>query len=191
MLIRQDVPKRQAFRMRIAILLIMAAALSACGSKDMTDLREWVASVKKRQKGAVEPLPEIKTVEPFVFKPEDLRDPFIQNERTEQQEETKGDNGIHPDTARAKEELESYELDSLRMVGTIYQNNVLWGLVKAVDGTIHRVRVGNYMGRNFGKIIRIKEGEIELLEIIPDSPGGWRERKQSLALTEASSGGKK
>lgn len=176
-------------RKRIAIAFI-AATLSACGGGDLGDLHEWVNDVKKRQKGVVEPLPEIKTVEPFVFRPEDLRDPFIQNEKSEQLEETKSDNGIHPDTARAKEELESYELDSLRMVGTINQNALLWGLVKAMDGTIHRVRVGNYIGRNFGKIIRIKEGEIELLEIIPDSPGGWRERKQSLALTEANSGKK-
>ena len=185
--------KGRDYRKRIAVAL-MAAMLSACGGGDLSDLHEWVSGIKKRQKGVVEPLPEIKTVEPFVFKPEDLRDPFIQNERSDQQEEAKqSDNGIHPDTARAREELESYELDTLRMVVTINQNNVLWGLVKAVDGTIHRVRVGNYIGRNFGKILRIKDSEIELLEIIPDSPGGWRERKQTLALTEAASasGGKK
>lgn len=174
---------------RFAVALT-ALTLTACGGNDLSDLQDWINSVKKRQKGVVEPLPEIKTVEPFVFKPEDLRDPFTQNEKAEPLEETKGDNGIRPDTTRAKEELESYELDSLRMVGTIFQNNALWGLVRAVDGTIHRVRVGNYMGRNFGKIIRIKEGQIELLEIIPDSPGGWRERKASLELSEAS-GGKK
>jgi len=191
MLVSRGIPEGRDYRKRIVVAL-MAVALSACGGGDLSDLREWANGVKKRQKGVVEPLPEIKTVEPFVFKPEDLRDPFIQNEKSEQQEETsKSDNGIHPDTARAREELESYELDSLRMVGTINQSSTLWGLVKAVDGTIHRVRVGNYIGRNFGKIIRIKDGEIELLEIIPDSPGGWRERKQTLGLTEAASGGKK
>jgi type IV pilus assembly protein PilP len=190
MLVSRSIPVRRDHRKAVAIAL-MAVMLTACGGGDLSDLHEWVANVKKRQKGAVESLPEIKTVEPFVFRGEDLRDPFIQNERSEQQEEVKSDNGIHPDTARAREELESYELDTLRMVGTINQNNTLWGLVKAVDGTIHRVRVGNYIGRNFGKIIRIKDGEIELLEIIPDSPGGWRERKQSLAMTEAASGGRK
>ena len=189
MLIRQANPSRLAFSRRITVGL-MAATLAACGSGDLNDLHEWVGNVRKHQKGAVEPLPEIKTVEPFVFKPEDIRDPFVQNEKTEHQEEAKGDNGIHPDTTRAKEDLESYELDSLRMVGTINQGGMLWGLVKAVDGTIHRVRVGNYMGRNFGKIIRIKEGQIELLEIIPDSPSGWRERKAGLDLTEAAGGGR-
>ena len=73
------------------------------------------------------------------------------------------------------------------MVGTINQEGQLWGLVRASDGTIHRVRVGNHMGRNYGKIIRIKESQIELLEIIPESTGGWRERKAALELTEANS----
>lgn len=189
MVIRQANPSRLAVYKRFAIGFL-TMVLAACGSGDLSDLHDWVGNVRKRQKGVVESLPEIKTVEPFVFKPENIRDPFVQNEKTEQQEEAKGDNGIHPDTTRAKEDLESYELDALRMVGTINQGGLLWGLVKALDGTIHRVRVGNYMGRNFGKIIRIKEGQIELLEIIPDSPGGWRERKAALDLAEATSGGK-
>ncbi len=182
-------PANRSCRGRFAIAFI-ALTLTACGDNNMNDLHDWVDGMKKRQKGTIEPLPEIKTVEPFLFKPEDIRDPFMQTDRSEMAEESKGDNGIRPDTTRAKEELESYELDTLRMVGTLNQQGQLWGLVRATDGTIHRVRVGNFMGRSFGKIIRIKEGQIELLEIIPDSPGGWRERKAALDLVEAS-GGKK
>ncbi len=182
-----NAPLSRAYHKYFAIAFI-TATLCACSDNNMADLHEWVDNVKKRQKGSVEPLPEIKTVEPFIFKPEDIRDPFMQNDRSEIAEESKGDNGIRPDTARAREELESYELDTLRMVGTINQQGHLWGLVKASDGTIHRVRVGNYIGRNYGKIIRIKDGQIEMLEIIPDSPGGWRERKAALELTEASGG---
>lgn len=154
----------------------------------MSDLKNYVKTTKERQKGTVSPLPEVKSIEPFIFKTEDVRDPFIQSEKSEQTEEAKASNGIRPDTARPREELETYELDTLRMVGTLNQNNVLWGLVKAVDGTIHRIRTGNYMGRNFGKIIRIREGQIELLEIIPDGLGGWRERKAAVDLTEGASG---
>jgi type IV pilus assembly protein PilP len=172
--------------------MVIAVSLSACGGQDLADLQDWVGKVKKQQKGSIEPLPEIRTVEPYLFRPEEIRDPFLINEKTEQQEEAKTDNGIRPDTVRAKEDLESYELDSLRMVGTIFKNDILWGLVKAADGTIHRVHQGNHMGRNYGKIIRIIEGQIELLEIIPDSAGGgWRERKAALNLTEAASSGKK
>jgi len=185
MSIRREHPNKRSFLKGLA-MLVVAAGLSACADDDLADLKDYVAKVKSRQKSAVEPLPEIKTVEPFVFNAEDLRDPFMPSEKVEQQEDAKAENGIRPDTTRAKEELESYELDTLRFVGTVDLNNALWGLVRASDGTIHRVRAGNYMGRNFGKIIRVKEDQIELLEIIPDSPGAWRERKASLDLAEAS-----
>jgi type IV pilus assembly protein PilP len=163
---------------------LIAVALTGCTGGDLTDLETYVAEVKARQKGSVEPLPEIRMVEPFVFNPEDLRDPFVIDENTEGAEEAKVGSGIRPDTSRPKEELESYELDTLRMVGTVNRQGSLWGLVKASDGTIHRVRVGNHMGKNFGKIVNIKEDLIELVEIIADSPGAWHERKATLDLAE-------
>jgi type IV pilus assembly protein PilP len=175
---------------RIALLACILSGLTACGGDDFADLKAYVSDVKQRQKGAIEPLPEIKTVQPFVFDESDLRDPFfIAADRQEQPlEDIKVENGIRPDTSRAREELESYELDALRMVGTVQLNNNLWGLIKATDGTIHRVHAGNYLGRNFGKIIRIREDQIELMEIIPDSPGTWRERKASLELAAVGGG---
>jgi type IV pilus assembly protein PilP len=75
------------------------------------------------------------------------------------------------------------------MVGTVKMAGSLWALVRAADGTIHRVRVGNHMGRNFGRITRIGEGGIELVEIVPDAQGGWLERAAMMSLTEA--GGEK
>lgn len=177
---------RHFFRLTKVGTVFVVLALAACGGGDMNDLQEYVGEVKARPKSPIEPLPEIKTVEPFVFNAENLRNPFIATEKAQEVEESKAENGIRPDTARPKEELESYELDTLRMVGTVNQERLLWGLVRAADGTIHRVKTGDHMGRNFGEIIRIKEDQIELLEIVPDSPGAWRERKSSLDLAEAS-----
>jgi len=171
-------------RSRHFVSWLIAISLTGCAGGDLTDLEAYVAEVKARQKGSVEPLPEIRTVEPFVFNPDDLRDPFVIDENSEETEDAKVGSGIRPDTSRPKEELESYELDSLRMVGTVNRQSVLWGLVKGSDGAIHRVRVGNHMGKNFGKIINIKENLIELVEIISDSPGTWRERKATLDLAE-------
>lgn len=157
----------------------------------MADLRTYVSEVKSRHKGTVEALPEVKTVEPFVFIAEDLRDPFVPDEKSLEPEEEKVESGIRPDTSRAREELESYDLDSLRMVGTVNQQGSLWGLIKANDGTIHRVRTGNYMGKNYGRVINIKENLIELVEIVSDSPGAWHERKAGLDLAEAATTGGK
>jgi type IV pilus assembly protein PilP len=166
--------------------MVFMALLAGCGNDDFTDLNRYISEVKAKPKEPVKPLPEIKVVEPFIFKPESLRDPFKPLEQPEQanDSEVSTGSGIKPDTTRRKEELESFPLDGLRMVGTVTVKSSLWGLVKASEGTIYRVKVGNYMGKNYGKIIRIVGDKIELMEIVPDKPGSWREQPASIALTE-------
>ena len=165
---------------------VLMALLAGCGNNDFSDLNKYIAEVKARPKGAIEPLPEVKVVEPFMFKPEGLRDPFkpLEQANSEQAAEAATGSGLKPDTTRRREELEAFTLDSLRMVGTVVKKSSLWGLVKSSDGVVHRVQVGNYMGKNYGKIIRIANDKIELMEIVPDKPGTWREQQASLALSE-------
>jgi type IV pilus assembly protein PilP len=167
--------------------VLFLALITGCSNDDFSDLNQYVAEVKLRPKGPIETLPEIKVIEPFIFKPEGLRDPFKPLELPEQPEggvDPLKTNGIKPDLSRRKEELEAFPLDGLKMVGTVVMKASLWSLIKASDGTIHRVQVGNYMGKNHGKIIRIVTDKIELMEIVPDKPGTWREQQTSLALTE-------
>lgn len=166
--------------------LALMALLSGCTNDDFADLDRYLAEVKARPKEAIKPLPEIKVIEPFIFKPEGLRDPFKPVEQPEQASgvDMAAGSGIKPDFTRRKEELESFPLDGLRMVGTVDMKADLWGLVKASNGTIYRVKVGRYMGKNHGKIIRIVNDKIELMEIVPDKPGTWREQQATLALTE-------
>ncbi len=82
------------------------------------------------------------------------------------------------------EELEQFELDSLRMVGTIDNESNNWAIVLDPNGVVHRVKVGNYIGGNIGKIINIFEDRIDLREIMQDSGGRWEEREAALALLE-------
>ena len=166
--------------------IFLLVFLPGCSDDGFSDLQKYIGEVKAKPKGTIEPLPEIKPVEPFVFKPEGLRDPFKAiGESSESEDiEIAVGNGIKPDTTRRKEELEAFPLDSLRMVGTVVMKTNLWGLVKASDKTIYRIQVGNHMGKNYGKIIRILTDKIELMEIVPDKPGSWREQQTSLALTE-------
>lgn len=170
----------------LTVLSLALVGLTACGSDDVTDLHKYIQEVKARPKGAIEPLPETKIVESFIFKPDGLRDPFrpMEVKLEDSRADVAGYSGIRPDTERRKEELEAFSLDTLRMVGTLTDQNGLWGLVKTKDGTIHSVQVGNYMGQNYGKIVRILEDKIELREIVPDKPGTWREQQAILALAE-------
>ncbi len=173
-------------RVKRHLVVTCIFVLSACSDNDYSDLQQYINDVKVRPKGTIEALPEVKPIEPFVFKPEGLRDPFkpINEAKEAEESEIAVGNGIRPDTSRRKEELESFPLDSLRMVGTVTKQANLWGLIKASDNTVHRVQTGNYLGKNYGKIIRIQSDKIEIMEIVPDKPGTWREQQTSLALTE-------
>lgn len=168
---------------------LVCLALTACGGNDFSDLDQKIAEIKARPKGQIDPLPPVKTTEPFSFDLDGSRDPFKPLDKeaaAEGTEAEEADNGIKPDLTRVKEDLESHALDTLSMVGTI-KDSTLWGLVKSNDGTIYKVKVGNYMGFNYGKIIEITNDEIKLTEIVPDKNSDkekprWNEQPASLKL---------
>jgi type IV pilus assembly protein PilP len=150
----------------------------------MQDLRQFVKKVKARKPGRIEPLPEIKQIETFVYISGDRRNPFLLTQSAESDDVAQDEDGLAPDPNRRKEELEQFPLDSIRMVGTVDLDNTMWGLVKTKDMTIYRVKVGNYMGQNHGQVTSISEDKIELTEIIPKKPRGFMERQASVSLSE-------
>jgi type IV pilus assembly protein PilP len=167
--------------MRKFIPLVVPLLLAGCASQDMSDLQDFVDEVKARPASGIEPIPEVKQVVGFVYMPKNRRDPFTRQEDDTAVTETILDNGVRPDPNRRKEELESYSLDTLRMVGTLEQEEDRWGLVKTSDGTIHRVAPGNYMGQNDGRITRVSEDKIELIELVPTG-SGFLEKEAAIAL---------
>ena len=162
--------------------VLTALLLTACSSQQYSDLDNYVEDVKKKTKGRIEPLPEVKTYEAYVYQAQELRDPFTPYQ--EEPSEELAQPGIVPDTSRKREALEAFPLDSLAFVGHLEKGGVLWGLISAPDQSIYRVQVGNFLGKNFGEILAISESTILLKEIIPNGSGGWVEREASLALTE-------
>lgn len=165
------------FPLRCVAALAMLGLVTACAPGE--DPQHWVAKEKARKGAPLEALPVIKTFETFVYKDQDLRDPFGLS--TEEQEQAVN-SGPHPDQNRPREPLESFPLDGLRMSGTLGLTNKIEGLVRDPDGVVHRVHVGNYMGQNFGRINAIGEDHIDLVELIPNGSGGWMERQASMAL---------
>ena len=121
-------------------------------------------------------------VEQFAYSSDDIKDPFTtwKSEVVPVGVHKTGD--LMPDAQRPREELESYPLDTLRMVGILELKGERWGLVKASDGIVYRVKSGNYMGQNFGKITTIDDERIALTEIVPNGLGGWERREASLTM---------
>lgn len=172
-----------SFGARAAVPL-MIALISGCGGADKDELTAYIEKVKQRPPEPIEPLPEIPQVDTYIYEPDNRRDPFVMDNRTARAVMPPPNSGIAPDPLRRKEELEQFSLDSLRMVGTLEQNETRWGLVVTPDGILHRVQVGNYLGQNNGQITGIGPEAIRLTEIISDGPGSWRERESLIALSQ-------
>lgn len=178
--------------MKPCISIGLLILISGCVSGDISDIENQVSEIMARPGGRIEPLPEIKPYEAYAYQSgkSDSRSPFQLFYVIEKPEIEEGtDDGLTEEMEREirnrnREELEQFELDSLRMVGTLDNDNNNWGIVLDPDGAIHRVKVGNYIGANIGKIINVYEDRIELREIVQDSSGRWEEREAALALIE-------
>ena len=149
------------------LIAAVALSLSAC-TRGSRDLEAWVAEVKARPAPPLDPLPVMKQFETFEYGAHAMRDPFAQPSA-----DRDGSNALRPDPNRRKEVLEAFPLDSLDMVGTIGAGGDVIGLVMGPDRVTHRVRPGNYLGLNDGRITAVYEDRIEIVELVPDGAGGW------------------
>lgn len=156
---------------------VALGGLAGCGS-GTADLKAELDELKKRPGGRIEPLPELKPYESFVYDPTTLRSPFQPSVPVV----APGAGGVRPDARRNREFLEGFSLDTLRMVGTLRQGGRVYGLVQTKDGLIHRVLPGNYVGQSDGRITQVSDAKIAVLEIVPDGLGGYMERPAALAL---------
>ena len=169
----------------IRLLLIAASlvTLAACNAQQ-DDLNRYITEVKARPATPIPPIPAVRTYTPYKYEGLLGRDPFRQStsEGSDQVATGGSGKGPRPDLQRPREYLERFELDTLEMVGTFAKESSEWALVEDPDGVIHRVAVGNYMGKNHGKVSRISRDEVQLSEFIADGVGGWLVRDASIAL---------
>jgi type IV pilus assembly protein PilP len=161
---------------------LLAASLSACGGAN-TDLRAYIDDVKARPGGRIDPLPPIEPAPTFAYEPGVRRSPFMPEEPLRRR--STDPNAVEgPDQNRPREPLESFPLDTLRMVGTLADRRASFGLVQTTDGLVHRVRVGEHMGQNYGRIVAISDSQIQLVEIISNGLGGYLERPAAIGLSD-------
>ena len=150
----------------------------------MVELQNYVQTQMNRPPSAIDPLPVFVAYEAFTYSAASLRGPFdipveISDEfRNQQAREVK------PDETRPKEYLESFAIGNLTMVGVLKREGEVWALIQDETNNINRVTVGNYLGRNHGRITGISDTQIDVVEIVPTGDGGWLERPQSILLQE-------
>jgi type IV pilus assembly protein PilP len=169
--------------MRLIYLVLASIFLAGCGGEEFQDLRDFVKNSGADMRGKIEPPPEVKPYEYFVYNNDtNLPDPF-----TPRKPELRagGGTGINqPDFDRPKEALEEFPLENLKMVGYLYMKKVGWAVIRAPDTKLYRVKAGNHMGTNFGLIEEVTDTDVKVKELVQDSAGDWTERMSTLQLIE-------
>jgi type IV pilus assembly protein PilP len=163
--------------MRLWAILFLSIALVGCGEHQDDDIDQFIKSSDIGPKGKVDPLPEVRQFVPYIFNAaNDLPDPF--KPRKAVSDSGKSEQGkLQPDFKRPKEALESFPLENLKYVGALKKGTQTTALMSAPDSQVYQVKVGNYVGQNFGVITRITPDEILVKEVVQDVSGDWVERQ--------------
>ncbi len=165
-------------------LLLMSGCLVlvACGGRSYEDLDVFMAETKAKPAGIIEPIPAFKAYKAFTYSASGLRSPFEQPIEVSEITRLRMASNVNPDLNRTKEYLEQFSIDSFAMVGTLEQAGTLWALMADESGGVHRIKQGNYIGRNHGRIVETAETHISVIEIVPNGVDGWVERPRTITL---------
>lgn len=167
---------------RVSLIVVFAVLLAGCSAEEHQDLRDWMRDQEKGMRGKVDPLPQVKPYEPQAYEAASLIDPF-----STLKAKIEGDRrgASLPDLNRVREPLEEFPIESLRLVGILQDKQRLIAQVLA-NGRSYQVRVGNYLGQNFGRVVRIvtakNEERIVIKELVKDPDDQWVEKESELLL---------
>lgn len=170
------------------LFLVIAGCvlLSGCaGDGNHNDLQKYMKEVKARPVGEIEPLPTFRSHKTFRYGAIAMRSPFDAPLLAGSGDSVVGKSTVEPPNENRKREyLESFNFAALSMVGILSRQDQIWSLIDDGSGGIHRVTVGNYLGKNYGRITAISNARVDVIEIVPDGKGNWVERPRTLGLNE-------
>ncbi len=170
---------------KITLLVVssLLLLLTACQQSEKENLVKFVANSNKMKAKEIEPLPNIKPIEPYAYSAQEYDEPFdVENLKPRQVISARTGGG--PNTNRRREPLENYPLDSLTMVGTLFRESERRVIIQTPEGAVQTAVVGNYLGQNYGKIISIDENEVAVEEQVLNSAGAWVGRDASIKVDQ-------
>lgn len=167
----------------MAMLLVV---LGGCNSgEDFSDLDAYMNEMRLRAPGKIEPTPTFRSYPTFTYNAANLRSPFSRQVRIDLAGQKHGSRNVKPDPNRVKQYLEGFNIEQFEMVGTISNAAGSFALLRGAGG-VHRLKVGDYLGRNEGRIVAISSAQVDVVEIVPDGQGAWLERPRTIPLKEHS-----
>lgn len=177
----------KAMNLKLLVVVVsLPLLLTACTGGEYTDLQEFMQEVKSRPKKHIEPIPSYPPYKSFTYTAPAMRSPFDKPVAIKEISRLYGPvSAVKPDPDRPKEYLERFGIEALGMVGHIQKSGVMYALINDGEGSVHPVTIGNYVGRNHGKITELKETEMSVVEIVPSGSDNWVERPRTVKLLEA------
>jgi len=168
---------------RIVMGGLLATLLAGCGDSDVREVRDWMEQVKRDTHPAVKPLPEPKDFLPYAYGARQAVDPFNPNKLLGElaRVAATSNNPNQPDLQRPREQLETYPLDTMQMVGTMEKGGMRYALLQ-VDRSLYQVRAGQRIGQNFGVVTHVGDDVVEIREVVQDAAGEWTGRMSKLEL---------
>jgi len=172
----------------LASVVLVLLGLGGCENSEQNELQQWMTEQRNQARPKVERLPEPTKFSPQPYSQESLIEPFsiqklTQALKRDSTQATANAGLIAPELARRKEPLEASPLDAVAMVGSLIKVGQPVALIR-VDNLLYQVRVGNYLGQNYGRITKVSETDLTLREIVQDAAGEWTERMATLQLQE-------
>ena len=176
--------------LRFLLMCAAVAALAACAGSGDEELQTWMTEQRGMARPKIMPLAEPKKFIPQPYTQRGTIEPFdpLKLTRALKRDSTQTAANatlISPELTRRKEPLEAYPLDTMSMVGSLQKVGQPVALVR-VDQLLYQVKVGNYLGQNYGRVVKVTETEVVLREIVQDATGDWIERPATLQLQEKS-----
>ncbi len=167
---------------RTIVAAVMISALAGCGA-ELDELNQWMEQQKREVKPSVTPLAPPRKFDPQPYAAADAVDPFSNQKLAValKRDERAPSSLLAAELNRRKEPLEAYPLDSMSMVGSIDKLGKPYALLR-VDGLLYQVKPGDYVGQNYGRILKISEIDMVLREVVQDAAGEWIERNSTLQL---------
>jgi type IV pilus assembly protein PilP len=174
-------------RTRLMLTVAVGALLAGCGAEVDNDLQAWMSQQRAQAKAELPPVAEPKPYTPQAYAQATAVAPFDREKLVValRSESGRASNAalLAPEQARRKEPLEAYPLDTMAMVGSLLKEGKPVALVQ-VDRLIYQIRPGQYLGQNYGRVMKVSETEVLLREIVQESGGDWVERRATLNLQE-------
>ena len=161
------------------------ALLGCDGAADFADLDTYMNEVRLQSPGAIDPAPVIRSYPVVTYSASALRSPFQPPQNVDLITDRRSASAVRPNPQRVRQHLEGFDIEQLQMVGSLFHASGRFALLRSAAG-VFPLRVGDYLGRNEGRIVAISESRVDVVEIVADGAGGWQEQPRTLSLKQHS-----